>query len=128
LFGGGIAVFINLLWGVIGGGTSEGTLSDLLQLGQSMSCPKYSAVASSGCWQLGQLNFISVIVVTLSFFVQRQRSGDPTPCGGYPATPCSQIYLGIFRVFQNISISSRSSWGAAFSIWVTTMMPASRVA
>ena len=23
------------------------------------------------------------------FYAQRQRSGDPTPCGGYPATPCS---------------------------------------
>ena len=30
---------------------------------------------------------------------ERQRSGDATPCGGYPATPCSALFINAFAFF-----------------------------
>ena len=36
--------------------------------------------------------------VSSIFRVQRQGSGDPTPCGGYPGPPCSGSFFFIQKV------------------------------
>ena len=49
------------------------------------------ATLSSVClWQCGQ--YIDAFILLL--LAERQGSGDPTPCGGYPATPCWMTYPG----------------------------------
>ena len=49
---------------------------------------------------------INILIVIFSY-AQRHGSGDPTPCGGYPGTACSD-----FGIFVDASITSFSKANA----------------